>query len=88
MSWFNPCRCLPLEGFQLKDYVLKADLLVVPRATDKTVEIVMGIGDSYKVFFQIDWSQPFIQLLEMIWYCCCKLWTLFTNHYYSSENRE
>lgn len=46
-------------------------------------ERAMGPGKDagYKVFFAIDWSQAFIQILEMTWYCCDKLWTLFTRHH-------
>lgn len=44
---------------------------------------MMGLSDvALKVFFTIDWSQIVIQVLEMLWYCCEKLWTLSSNHYW------
>lgn len=44
--------------------------------------IVMGANSSgYKIFFAVVWSAVIIQLLEMTWYTCDKLWTLFRNHY-------
>lgn len=58
--------------------------------TDYYLRRVMGqgIAAGYKVFFKIDWSHVFIQILEMTWYCCDKLWTLFTNRYLLKARRE
>lgn len=42
----------------------------------------MGLSDvALQLVFKIDWTIIVIQVIEMLWYCCEKLWTLFCNHY-------
>ena len=49
---------------------------------------MMGLSEAaFKVFLMIDWSQIVIQVVEMLWYSCEKLWTLFSNHYLRAGGR-